>query len=123
MTNNTNEKELLNKKIIHAIENKKGRDIVVIDLANIENSICDYFIICHATSGRQVEAIADSINEKVKQDLDINPWNTEGYKNAEWIVLDYIDSIVHVFLDEKRNFYQLEKLWADAEQINIETKY
>ncbi len=123
MTNNNNEKELLNKKIIHAIENKKGRDIVVIDLENIENSICDYFIICHATSGRQVEAIANSIDEKVKQELDINPWNTEGYKNAEWIVLDYIDSIVHVFLDEKRNFYQLEKLWADAEQINIETKY
>lgn len=123
MTNSTNEKELLNKKIIHAIENKKGEDIVVIDLENIENSICDYFIICHGTSGRQVEAIANSIDEKVKQDLDINPWNTEGYKNAEWIVLDYIDSIVHIFLEEKRHFYQLEKLWADAEQINIETKY
>ena len=115
--------EQLNKEIIDAIQNKKGYNITLIDLENIDNAVCDFFVICHGTSDKQVEALADSVEEGVKKNTGQSPIHVEGYANAEWIVLDYFDVIVHIFQEEKRNFYQLESLWGDAKITNIENKY
>lgn len=108
----------VNEWIVEAIENKKGSEITTIDISSISNAVCDYFIITHASSKRQVAAIADSIDELVKKNLNLDPSHIEGYDNSEWIVLDYFDVIVHIFLEEKRKFYQLEQLWGDAKIIN-----
>lgn len=115
--------ESLKEEIIKAIQNKKGYDITLIDLQKIDNAVCDYFVICHGTSDRQVEAIADSVEGEVKKNTKQGPIHIEGYDNAEWIVLDYFDIIVHIFLEEKRYFYQLERLWGDATITEIENNY
>jgi ribosome-associated protein len=107
-------KELLIGHIIEGILEKKGHELVDLDLTAIQNSICDNFIICHGTSGRQVEAIAESIEKTVKEKTGEKPWHKEGYQNSEWILLDYIDVVVHVFNEQTRKFYNLEGLWADA---------
>lgn len=91
------------------------------NLKNIQNAVTDYFIICHGTSSTQVEAIADSIEFEVKKITGIKPWHKEGFQNAEWILLDYADVVVHIFQEKIRAFYQIESLWADAEIINIES--
>ena len=115
-----NEKESdLKSTIIKAIEEKKGEEIVVIDFHKITNSICDYFIICQGNSGRQINTIADSIEEKVRKKLAIKPSHKEGFANLQWVLLDYLDIVVHIFQPETRNFYQLEELWADANQLRI----
>jgi ribosome-associated protein len=109
----------LKRVILEAISDKKGEDILVIDFKKINNSICDYFIICQGNSVRQVESIADSIEEKVRKTLGIKPTHSEGFENSQWILLDYFDIVVHVFQPETRNFYQLEALWADADLTKI----
>jgi len=86
----------------------------------LPNTITDYFIICHGTSRAQVEAIAESVQSEVKKAIGINAWHKEGYDNAEWILIDYFDVVVHIFIEEARNFYKLEKLWADAERTNVQ---
>ena len=107
------EKEL-HKVIIEAIKNKKGKEIVSIDLEKIDNSVCDYFIICHGDSTTQVGAIVDEIRDKAKESLGIYVDHIEGQQNSHWILLDYISIVVHVFLKEQREFYHLEELWADG---------
>jgi ribosome-associated protein len=92
---------------------------VKLNLAKVPNSITDYFIICHGNSRSQVEAIADSVEAEVKKATGANPWHKEGYENAEWILIDYFDVVVHIFLEESRGFYKLEKLWADAERVDV----
>ena len=109
--------------IINGIQEKKGKDIVSINLKSIDNAVCDYFVICHGDSTRQVDAIANSIEEEVKKINSENVWHKEGYENAEWILLDYIDVIVHVFQEQTREFYNLEGLWADAEIRKLELEY
>ena len=109
--------------IINGIQEKKGKDIVSINLKSIDNAVCDYFVICHGDSTRQVDAIANSIEEEVKKNISENVWHKEGYENAEWILLDYIDVIVHVFQEQTREFYNLEGLWADAEIRKLELEY
>lgn len=109
--------------IINGIQEKKGKDIVSINLKSIDNAVCDYFVICHGDSTRQVDAIANSIEEEVKKIISENVWHKEGYENAEWILLDYIDVIVHVFQEQTREFYNLEGLWADAEIRKLELEY
>lgn len=106
--------------IIEGIRDKKGNDIVNIDLSAIKNPICDNFIICHGTSRRQVDAIAESVEKIVIVNLGQKPWHKEGFQNAEWILLDYVDVVVHVFNEQNRSFYNLEGLWADAKINNIE---
>ncbi len=106
--------------IIEAIRDKKGNEIVNIDLSSIKNPICDNFIICHGTSKRQVDAIAESVEKMVITNLGQKPWHKEGFQNAEWILLDYVDVVVHVFNEQNRSFYNLEGLWADAKINNIE---
>jgi ribosome-associated protein len=105
----------LNNLIVEGIRQRKGKNIVCLDFTGIHNAFCKFFIICHGTSRTQVEAIADSVDEKVKRTLGVDPWHTEGYENAEWILLDYIDVVVHVFQEKTRKFYRLEELWADAQ--------
>ena len=105
--------------IIKGLQEKKGFDIVAIDLKPVNSSVCDSFIICHGTSSTQVDALADSVLSEVKKDLGINAWHKEGFENSEWILLDYIDVVVHIFQEEQREFYKLEKLWADADVRHI----
>ncbi len=115
MKKNTEEKEdLLLNVIIDSIKNKKGKEIVSIDLRTIENSVCDYFVICHADSTTQVAAIAEEIRKKTKEKANQSANHIEGTSNSQWILLDYMQIVVHVFLTEYRRFYHLEELWADG---------
>jgi len=100
--------------IIEAIQEKKGHQIVTIDLSEIENSICEYFIICHGESVTQVGAIVESIEKKLKEEGRIRAHHVEGLQNSQWVLLDYFDILVHVFQEEYRSFYKLEELWADG---------
>ena len=100
--------------IIEGIREKKGHDIVRIDLRNIHNAISDFFVICHANSDRQVDAIATSIDETVRKHTGDRPNTIEGRQNAEWVLMDYVDVVVHVFQEKLRHLYALEDLWADA---------
>lgn len=101
--------------IIEAIKEKKGHEIVLLDLKKVENSVCEYFVVCSGDSNTQVSAIANSIDEEVKKKLKEDAWHKEGFQNAEWILLDYVTVVVHIFQPEARNFYRIEKLWSDAE--------
>lgn len=93
---------------------KKGENVVQIDLRGIKNAVADFFLICHGTSRTQVEAIADSVQAEVKKATGLNVWKKEGFENAEWILLDYVDVVVHIFQETNRKYYRLEELWADA---------
>ncbi len=119
----TNISDSLSEIVIKGIQEKKGKNIVSMNLKNIQNAVTDYFIICHGTSSTQVAAIADSIEFEVRTAAGIKPWHKEGFQNAEWILLDYADVVVHVFQEKIRDFYQIESLWADAEVINIESGF
>ena len=101
--------------IINSIQEKKGGNITSLNLQKIQNAVCDYYIICHGTSNVQVEAIAESVLEEVKKHTGDIPKSKEGFQNAEWILIDYFDVVVHIFQEQTRNFYQIEKLWADSE--------
>lgn len=106
--------------IVSAIEDKKGQNIVSLDLSGFDGAICSQFIVCNADSTTQVAAIASGIEEKVLEELGENPWRVEGQQNAVWIAMDYVDVVVHIFQTELRNFYQLEELWADAPMVKYE---
>lgn len=100
--------------IIHGIQEKKGHDIVSLDLRNIKSAESDYFIICHADSSNQAKAIADSVEEEMFKAFHEEVWHKEGFENCEWILLDYSNVVVHIFKKEKREFYGIEDLWGDA---------
>jgi ribosome-associated protein len=106
--------ELLLSSVIKGIFEKKGQNVLKIDLRKLENRITDYFIICQASSGTQVSAICDSVDDTVRKEAGEKPLHLEGLDNCFWVLLDYGNVIVHVFLDEYRAFYNLESLWADA---------
>ncbi|MEW4924918.1 ribosome silencing factor [Algibacter sp. 2305UL17-15] len=109
--------------IISGIEDVKGNEINILDLRDIENTVCDYFIICEGTSNTQVNAIVNSIQKKVSKELKDNPWHVEGADNAEWVLLDYVNIAVHVFQKHIREYYDIESLWGDAKTTVIETSY
>lgn len=115
---NSNTSNTLIDAIVEGVRRKKGESIIDLDMIMLENSQCNHFIICHGNSNTQVEAIARSIEETVEEYTGQNVWHADGYRNAQWILLDYSDVMVHVFQKEFRNHYDLESLWADA-QINI----
>ncbi|MGC9470232.1 MAG: ribosome silencing factor [Bacteroidales bacterium] len=121
MKNNENEylKTLVNQ-IVESILSKKGKEIVSIDLRGIGSTVCDYFILCNGDSKTQVAAIAEGIDEQVKKNLHIDPHHREGMAYAHWVLLDYLDVVVHIFQKEYRDFYKLENLWADGEIEYIE---
>ena len=102
---------------IEAMEAVKGKDIVTLDLREITSAVTDYFVICHAPSKTQVYAIADKVEELVYVKTQSKPYHVEGRDNTEWILIDFVDVVVHVFLESKRSYYKLEELWADAERI------
>ncbi len=110
-----NESTYISELVIHGIQEKKGNEIVRLDLRNIHSSVADYFVVCHAESATQVKAIARSVEEEVYKASGQWPFRTEGQEHAEWILLDYIDVVVHVFKTDKRQFYGIEELWGDAE--------
>ncbi len=105
--------------IIDAIDNVKGNEISLLDLRKLDNRVSDYFIICDGNSNTQVNAIIGSITKNVSKELRDKPWGIEGTENAEWVLLDYVDVVVHVFQKEKREFYDLESLWGDAKKIEL----
>ena len=109
--------KIFTKKITDIIFNKKGFDVVVINLMELA-SFADYFVICSADSDVQVKAIADEVDKKLR-DEGIKCWHREGYQALSWVLLDYVDVVVHIFKKESRLFYNLEKLWGDAEIENI----
>jgi len=115
-----NETETLLDVIVEGILKKKGHDILVMNLKRLDNAVAKYFVVCHAESGTQVHAIAESIEETVEGVLNERVWHREGTENSFWILLDYADIVVHVFMKEYREFYNLENLWADAEIRKIE---
>lgn len=108
---------------IRGIQEVKGYEILSIDLRKINNSVSDFFIICHGTSHVQVEAIARSVEKIVYNETGESPFHKEGKENAEWILLDYFNIVVHIFSEEAREFYNLEKLWADADVKQIEYQF
>ena len=107
--------------IIEGIEEKKGQRIVCLDLSEFNIAICDYFVICHGTSRTHVGAIAESVETYVKKHTGGFPSRREGIANSEWVLLDYLDVVVHIFQEEVRDHYKLEELWADAPVKNKET--
>lgn len=117
-----NTKNHLIEAIIEGARRKKGLKILNLDLTRLNNTECSHFIICHGTSSTQVEAIAHSIEETVEELTNQDVWHTDGYKNAQWILLDYAEIMVHVFHEEWRKHYDLEQLWADAEFINYNSE-
>jgi ribosome-associated protein len=105
--------------IVKGMQEKLGLDIVKLNLSGIPNSITDYFVICHGSSRSQLDAIADSVQAEVKKAVGGLLSHKEGFENCEWILLDYFDVVVHIFQTETRDFYQLEKLWADAPREDV----
>ena len=108
-------------EIVRGIEEIKGQDIEILDLREIENTVCDYFVICNGTSNTQVNAIVNSVQKLVSKALQEKPWHVEGSNNAEWVLLDYVHVVVHVFQKQIRDFYNIEGLWGDARSLKIET--
>jgi ribosome-associated protein len=115
-------KEILIEAIVDAMLDKKAKDPVIMDFTKLNSAVCDAFIVCHGNSKTQAEAIADGVITDVKRKTGLNPWHKEGIENAEWILIDYNDVVVHIFQDSKRTFYNLEQLWADAEITAVNTK-
>ena len=99
---------------------KKGQEVAILDLRKVKNAIADFFVICSGTSDTQVDAIADSVEHEVYKAVEENPWHKEGKTNREWILIDYVDVVAHVFNKDRRKYYDLEELWGDAEFTILE---
>ena len=112
------EEEINSKKlcdlVVEGMSEKKASEIIVMDLKNVKHAISDFFVICSGTSDTQIDAISDSIEKHVREHSKQKPWKREGQQNREWILIDYVDVVAHVFSQEKREFYALEELWGDA---------
>ncbi|MBV2195550.1 MULTISPECIES: ribosome silencing factor [Flavobacterium] len=119
---NTNNDDLL-ALIIKGIEDVKGNDINILDLREIENTVCDYFVICNGNSNTQVNAIVGSVQKVVSKELKEKPWHVEGEQNGEWVLMDYVSIVVHVFQKHIREYYNIESLWGDAKITTIDTNY
>lgn len=111
----------LSEIAVFGIQEKKGSDIVRLDLRELNSSVSDYFIVCNADSSMQVKAIADSVEDEIYKQTKTNVWHKEGQENAEWIVLDYFDIVVHIFKTDKREFFGIEDLWGDAKTTTYQS--
>ena len=109
-------------EIIFGIEEVKGVDVNIMNLSKISNTVCKFFILCTGTSSTHVAAIATSVRKNVSKKLKEKPYSMEGIENQEWVLIDYVDVVVHIFLGEIREFYDIENLWGDAKIINVELK-
>ena len=112
--------DILAELVVKGMQEKKANDIVVLNLKSLKNAVSDYFVIASASSDSQLDAIASSIEEEIFKATRQNPWQSEGRTNKEWVLLDYVDVVAHVFLKDKREFYALEELWGDAGIRRIE---
>lgn len=112
------EEEINSKKlcdlVVEGMAEMKASKIVIMDLKHVKHAVSDYFIICSGTSDTQIDAISDSIEKHVREQSKQKPWKKEGQQNREWILIDYVDVVAHVFSEEKRTFYAIEELWGDA---------
>ncbi|MCU0368787.1 MAG: ribosome silencing factor [Cyclobacteriaceae bacterium] len=111
--------EKLSKVIVKGMQEKKATDIVVMDLREVKNAVADFFVLCSGNSDKQLEAISDSVDEEVFKAMKEKPWHTEGKNNKEWMILDYISVVTHIFRKDRRKYYALENLWGDAEITEI----
>jgi len=109
-----NTAEELVDAVIQGLQEKKGIEIVKVDLRRIEASVCKYFVICNGSSNTHVAALADAVEDFVRENINEKIWHKEGISNAQWVLLDYANVVVHIFQKEYRDFYKLESLWADA---------
>lgn len=128
----TQTKLLMNKKpetdtllsyIIEGIEEVKGENINILDLREIENNVCQYFVVCSGNSNTQVRAISSSVQKVVSKALHEKPWHVEGQDTSEWVLMDFVDVVVHIFQKHTRSHYDIESLWGDAKQTLVESKY
>lgn len=122
MTKKTVSTDVLLTNIIKGIEEVKGNDIEILDLRAIDTAVCDYFVICNGTSNTQVNAIVNSVQKIVSKELKDKPWHIEGTENAEWVLMDYVSIVVHVFQKEIREYYNIEGLWGDAKITTLANK-
>lgn len=116
---NETESQVLCDAIVEGMQENKAKDIVVLDLREIHNSVCDFFVICSGESSTQVDGISTSITRHTRKELKEKPWHIEGKTNSEWILLDYVSVVAHIFYKDARPFYDLEDLWADAKRTDI----
>lgn len=119
MTKNKSNADKLIKFILEGIDDVKGKDITLLDLQDIDSAVCDYFVICNGTSSTHVNAIVNSVHKKTSREIGEKPWHTEGTGNAEWVLMDYVDVVVHVFQKHVREYYNLEGLWGDAKDVDV----
>ncbi len=110
----------LSKLVAKGMSEKKGFDIVILDLRKVKNAVADFFVICSGNADVHVDAIADSVEEEVYKAAQIDPWQKEGKTNREWILIDYVDVVAHIFKKDIREYYGLDELWGDAEIIRLE---
>lgn len=115
-------KDLLDS-IVDGITNVKGEDITILDLTEIDNAVCQYFVVCNGKSNTQVSAIAASVERTVKTEMHERPYGVEGTQNKHWILMDYSNVLVHIFQEEFREYYDIENLWGDAKETRIEIEY
>ena len=122
----TNDKEIASKQlvdlVINALDDKKGLDILSINFSKAPNTVARYFVICHGSSNVHVNTLAEGVIDKVNAEIKSKPWNKEGHENAEWILLDYADVVVHIFQENTRKFYNLEGLWGDMQITKLASK-
>jgi len=109
----------LSEVVAQGMLEKKAVDVIILDLRRVKSAVTDFFVICSGNSDTQVDAITDSVEEEVYKRLGQDPWHKEGKENREWILLDYVDVVVHVFKKDRRQFFALEDLWGDAEVIKV----
>ncbi|PKH50972.1 ribosome silencing factor [Tenacibaculum sp. Bg11-29] len=108
--------------IIKGIDEVKGENIQLLDLRGIENTVCDYFVVCSGNSNTQVNAISGSVQKMVSKELKDKPWHIEGQGNSEWVLMDYVNVVVHIFQKQVRDYYDIESLWGDAKITEINPK-
>ncbi|MDH4058079.1 MAG: ribosome silencing factor [Cyclobacteriaceae bacterium] len=113
--------EKLCDAIVKGMQEKKAIDILVLDLRKVKNAVADFFVVCSGGSDKQLDAIAESVDDEVQKAVKESPWHVEGKSNKEWVLIDYFDVVAHIFRKDKREYFTLEKLWGDAEMIEIET--
>jgi len=123
MANKKERETQLVDEIILGIENVKGENIHQLDLRELDNTPCDFFIVCSGNSNTQVSAIVNSVQKTVSKALHEKPFHTEGLDNAEWVLIDYVSVVVHVFQNQIRDYYNIEELWGDAESTQIASNY
>ena len=111
------ESEMLAQLAAQAFDGKKGMDVQILDMRGLQSAPASFFVIASGNVPSHVSAMSDHVHEVVKKAMNLNPSKVEGYNNAEWILMDYFDVVVHIFLQERRAFYRLEQLWEDAERL------